>query len=350
MNSDGTYNYSLAKMGPLNIDWLNSRPSVISASDRQKFYAISLSDADINALDIVLKAQVYGGFRITRSLLADGFRMTPGQIQRLNYLYKIYTGAVKVNLNINRVDNETVNYYKKMNRGSMKITVDDLARTSNKLLESGIPRFAVVHDIPNGSIFSVWNSKQYTGEDKLFEVMDVTPENIIIMTGKLPKPCRFGQSAGKIIKILDPKEVDKTGQATREASLAGKAFKQRKIAVKISKKYCAVTNRYIIVGSLQRSEMHFGEVELLCGDGTIVHLYAKPAPDGNTIHLKGGRQRIYDFGVLPEDIVPKLKEAAKNLGNHLGAVRYEYIAGSAKYSVMPVARKVDDGSSSLIVD
>lgn len=196
-----------------------------------------------------------------------------------------------------------------------KIGIQDLA-VSNV---TEVPRVAVISGI-NQSPYNIWNSKNYQGKNALYKVIDVTGGKITVETSKKP---RLEYGAPKSIPgVLEIKGVKQNGMAV----------------VTFDKSVCRLCNRYIIVASLKRPEFHLGMYEIICFEGTRVYVYATNMGVRDQVRYKGGTQRVYAYGIFPQDMKAKLTSVAKNMYGHLDGRKVEYIDANSSYNVVPNER------------
>lgn len=208
---------------------------------------------------------------------------------------------------------EYIKHLKETAGRTHKIGIQDLA-VSNI---TDVPRIAVISGIKQ-SPYNIWNSNNYKGKNALYKVVDATNGRITIETSKKPK-LEYG--APKVLPgILEIKGVKQNGMAV----------------VSFSKKVCRLCNRYIIIASLKRPEFHLGMYEIICFEGTKVYIYATNMGTRDQVRYKGGTQRVYAYGIFPQDTKGKLTTVAKNLYGHLDGRKVEYIDANSSYRVVPV--------------
>ena len=266
---------------------------------------------------------IYMGKVILDSIpkLAKHFRIVYGCTQeeanKMAYSYNLQSGNVDTKEGL-------ISHLKKINKDSMKITINDLA--VSKI--NNVPRVAVVANI-NQEPYNIWNSKNYNGADALYKVVDVTSQKITIETAKKPKlPYK---SAMKLPGILEIQGVKSNGNAV----------------VAFNRDYCKLCNRFIIVASLRSPEFHLGMYEMVCFEGTKVYIYATNMGTKETVRYNMGNQRVYDYGIFPNTIKVKLDKVAKNMYQYLKGVRVEYRDANSEYVVVPAVQKLDNEDEGL---
>lgn len=228
------------------------------------------------------------------------------QAKRLIYGYNICSGKVQVNSK-----EATIRHLRKMFGSNYRISIQDLA-TSNI---STVPRAAIVKNLPDPP-YSIWNSNQYKGKDTLYKVIDVSGQKVTIETPRKPR-LAYGQA--KVIPgVLEIKGVKANGNAV----------------IVFDKKFCQLCNRFIIVASLKKPEFHHGLWEILCFEGTRVYVYATNMGTKENVRYSMGTQRVYDFGIFPKDIAPKLKIAATKIYTKLGGVGNQFEGANSEFKVL----------------
>lgn len=248
--------------------------------------------------------------------LAKHFRIVygcnPDQASKMAYDYNLKHGGVDTKQGL-------VNSLKKINKNGQKITINDLA--TSKITE--IPRVAVVANIQDEP-YNIWNSNQYKGMAALYKVIDTSGQNITIETGRKPN-LKYG-ALKKLPGILEIKGVKQDGKAV----------------VTFNKNYCRLCNRFIIVASLRAPEFHLGAYEIICFEGTKVYIFASNLGTRENPRYNMGNQRVYDYGIFPQDIKTKLNKVAKGMYQYLQGMNIEYKAPSASYSVVPKVQVIEE--------
>jgi hypothetical protein len=60
------------------------------------------------------------------------------------------------------------------------------------------------------------------------------------------------------------------------------------------------------------------------------------------VKYSGGNQRVYDYGIFPSDIRPKLDRIAKGLYQQLHGVSVEYEEPNERFQVISVHKDIDE--------
>ena len=179
----------------------------------------------------------------------------------------------------NYSEKELIQHLKTVNGQKQKIRIEDLKVST----VNSVPRVAVVSGI-EVEPYTIWNSSNYSGKEALYKVIDVSGQKITVETDKKPI-LKYGTN--KVINgVLELKGINQNGNAI----------------VTFDKSVCKLCNRFIIVASLKRPEFHLGMYKIICFEGTQVYVYATNMGTGDKVHYKGGAQRIYAFGIFPQDI------------------------------------------------
>ena len=206
---------------------------------------------------------------------------------------------------------ELVKHLKETNGRQRKITIQDLS--ISKI--TTVPRVALIGGIIDAP-YNIWNSKNYSGKDALYRVIDVSGSRITIETSRKPR-LEWGK-AKELPGILEIKGVRSNGNAI----------------VSFDKKYCRLCNRFVIVASLKNPEFHLGKYDMICFEGTRVYIFAINMGIKEKIKYNNGNQRIYAYGIMPQDIKGKLDFVAKAMYQELHGVAVNYIEPNSDYSVV----------------
>lgn len=257
------------------------------------------------------------------------FNLNQNALARLKYTYSTAIGKVTI-------DNEyqLSAHYKKLNRNiSGKIGISDLIASNLR----DMPRKCVIAGIPNGP-FSIYNSNNYKGADKLFEVAHATPSKVSIVTPIKPV-IKHGQSHGipDIINIVGFTHTrDKNGNSIEA------------VQVDVYKKFFRLCNRFIIVASLRQPEYHLGMYTMICREGSKVYVYAKNMGVAATPRYNGSTERVYDYGFFNGEILPKLKASAVRLYRKLNCVHQELIPANMQFEIIEPEKKVDEHGYDIV--
>lgn len=228
------------------------------------------------------------------------------QARRLSYMYNICAGRVQVDS-----QQQMVKHLRKVFGSGYRISIQDLA--VSKI--TSVPMVALVANIKEEP-YNIWNSKNYKGKDAIYKVIDVTGQKITVETKKKPR-LEYGKP--KVLPgILEIKGVKENGNAI----------------VTFDKKYCRLCNRFIIVASLRNPEFHLGKYQIVCFEGTKVYVYALNMGTKSNTRYNMGTQRVYDYGLFPQDIKGKLTTVAKNMYNHLKGVDVQFEGANQDYLVI----------------
>lgn len=206
---------------------------------------------------------------------------------------------------------ELIKHLKETNGRQRKITIQDLSISK----VTTVPRVALVGGIIDAP-YNIWNSKNYSGKDALYRVIDVSGSRITIETSRKPR-LEWGK-AKELPGILEIKGVRSNGNAI----------------VSFDKKYCRLCNRFVIVASLKNPEFHLGKYDMICFEGTRVYIFAINMGIKEKIKYNNGNQRIYAYGIMTQDIKGKLDSVAKAMYQELHGVAVNYIEPNSDYSVV----------------
>lgn len=237
------------------------------------------------------------------------------QARDIKYMYDIVTGRVVIDSEI-----DLIKHLRKMFGKDKRIGINDLALS--KIRE--VPRMAVVAGI-SVKPYTIYNSKLYKPNDRLYKVVDVSSTRITVETTRKPQ-LKWGTEK-KIDGVLEIKEV-----------------KGKLVTIAFDKSVCKLCNRFIIVASLKRPEFHHGLAEIICIEGTKVYVYAQTLKPKDTIKYNYGTQRIYDFGYLKTEINQKLTNAAAILYPMVCGVLGTTYPGNMDFITVPVEEQVKEES------
>lgn len=286
--------------------------------DPIKLRQLGFRQDEISALQYI----VLNNGKVTTQMMTQYYRMGYEQAQKIKYMYDICTGRVMIT-----TEEDLAKHFKKMFGKHRRIGIADLEVSRI----NDIPRTAVVAGIPSDTPFAIWNSKQYKPQDRLYKVADVSGQNVVIETNRIPV-LKYKQSREieGVLKILD---VPKNG----------------KILVSINKNYCRLCNRFVIVGSLRRPEFHLGLMEIICIEGTKVYIFADLVGAKKYSRYGNTTQRIYDFGFFPNQIDQKLTICAKRIYAGLNGVYANKVPANMAFELIPKEIKEEDDEDSDII-
>ena len=179
-----------------------------------------------------------------------------------------------------------------------------------------IVQVAVVSNIEE-SPYNIWNSSNYKGTDMFYKVVEAHGKSITIETRKVPQ-LKYG-APKKINGVFEIKGKKQNGN----------------VVVTFHSGYARLCNRFIVVASLRRPEFHLGMYEMLCFEGSKIYIFATNMGTREQVRYKGSTQRVYEFGILPKDIKPKIMKVAKGLYQYLHGVQIEYTEPNSKYEIIP---------------
>lgn len=254
----------------------------------------------------------------------NGGKFTPSALQSYGYNYEqakrlaYMANICKGKVNIESKDQMT-KHLKKMFGTGHRINIHDLETSSI----NNVPRIAVIDNLVQAP-YSIWNSKNYKGKEALYKVIDVTGQRITIETPR--KPRLEYRQAKELPGILEIKGVRANGNCV----------------VSFDKKYCKLCNRFVIVASLRRPERHLGMYEVICIEGTKIYIYATSMGIREQVRYSMGTQRIYDYGIFPQDIKGKLDLVAKQIYKRFSGVSVSYENPIDQYKVIEVTHQIDE--------
>ena len=302
-------------MNSINDGFSHSHQSVNIEFDPKRLLSLGFSPNEINALDFMLK----NNLTISTNNMARLNIQNYDNQQRIRYMYGICEGRYQIN-----TDEELVKHLRKINNRMPRIGMNNL-KTSKV---SSVPMAAIVGNIRQQP-YTIWNSKNYKGTGKLYVVRKISATNITIETSRKPQ-----------LSYKAPKEID--GIFKIEEIL-----KNGRILISFNKNYCKLCNRFIIAASLRKPEFHLGMYKIICVEGTTVYVYATSMGTRGTVRYNMQTQRVYDYGILPEDIKPKLLKTAKEISSNVKGVKHDFIAATADYIILPQDEKPEEEETDI---
>lgn len=280
--------------------------------------ALGFSDQEMQILSCI----VQDGSKVTVNNMVNYYGIPYEQAHKIKYMYDICSGKVVINS-----DEDLSKHLRKLFGKHQRIGMQDLAVSR----VGEIPRTALVAGIPKDSPFAIWNSKQYDPLNRMYRVVDVGSNSILIETNRIPR-----------LKYKQDKFID--GVLTiKEGPTNGK------LLVSINRKYCRLCNRFVIVASLRRPEFHLGMIEIICVEGTKVYVFADMLAAKSYSRYGNATQRIYDYGFYPFEIQDKLTRAAQSVYRKLCGVHVNRIKGNMDFVVLEEEKKEESLEDELII-
>lgn len=279
--------------------------------DPIKLQSIGFQPSEIEALQCI----VMENGKATMQMMTQYYGIPYEQAQKLKYMYDICTGRVNIS-----TEDDLAKHLRRMFGKHRRIGISDLE--VSKI--NDIPRTALVAGIPENTPFAIWNSKQYPPLERMYTVLEATPNNVTIETNRIPK-----------LKWKEAREIDGVLKILTTPV-------NGKMTVSINKNYCRLCNRFVIVASLRRPEFHLGMVEIVCIEGTKVYVFADLLAAKKYSRYGNNNQRIYDFGYFPMEIKPKLISCASRIYKHLCGVYANQIPGNTEFIIIPKEEKQEE--------
>lgn len=252
------------------------------------------------------------------------FNFNKYNLDRLKYTYQTALNKISI-------DNEyqLQTHFRKLNRNFQgKIGIQDLIASTIR----EVPRKCVIAGIPSDSPFAVYNSSNYKGANKLFNVIHATPTKATIITPIKPV-LKYGQAHGISDCINVNGLVPKTNREGKTIDFA---------EVDVYKRYFRLCNRFIIVASLRQPEYHLGMYVLIANEGSKVYVYAKNMGISASPKYNGSTERVYDYGFFNGEISNKLKTSAIKIYRKLQCVSQQYLPATMTFVTVEPDRKVDE--------
>lgn len=270
-------------------------------------------------LVIYLQNLVYNNYKLDyRTLSSLGVNYETAK--ELRYMYDIGTGKKIIDS-----ERDYIAHLRRTFGKNRRIGINDLKLSKVR----DVPRVAVIAGITIKP-WNIYNSNNYSKENMFYIVKDIYSNRIIVETKRKPS-LKFGDTK-KVEGLLEIKSYNnKSGVLT----------------LAVDKKYCRLCNRYIIVASLKRPEFHHGLIEMLCKEGTKVYVYAQTLKARDSIRYNNGTQRVYDYGILKQDIKKKLIKAASSLYDSIQCISSKAYPANTDFITVEVENNKADDSSIL---
>lgn len=278
--------------------------------DPIKLSSLGFSIEEIQTIEYI----VCNGGRVTTQGLT-GYGISYEAAKRLRYMYDIMVGKVVL-----ESSDDLIKHLRKMNPHVERIGMQNLAISSIR----EVPRKALIANITDPT-FKIYNSKQYPLDKRMFDVVDVSSSRIFMETSIRP-----------VLKYKQSKIVEGVIEITEEKP-------NKKLIIAVDKKYCRLCNRFVIVASMRRPEFHFGNVEIICIEGSRVHVYAQKMGIKEGVKYNGSVQRVYDYGYLPQEIQPKLMACATGLYRQVCGVYAAAYGPTDEYNIIVEEQRIDTG-------
>lgn len=267
-----------------------------------------------------------------QELLANGVKFTPNmlgqlgfnsfEVQRLRQIHDIITGKKVI-----ETADDLSHHIKRIHRGR-RLSMAELL--PSKVLR--VPRKAVIHSITDPT-FKMYNSENYSKINRFYDVVGVGGSRIHIETARKPV-LKFKQS--KVVEgVIEIQELLESGR----------------VKIAVNREYAALCNRFVIAMGFRKPELHHGCAQIVGLDGTKVYVYAKSIGKREKLDFMLGSARVYDHGIFPEDIVPKLQSAAEMNFYRVGGRHIEYYPYTEEYKILiPEGTREEEDDELQIID
>ena len=229
---------------------------------------------------------------------------------RIRYLIELMSGRHNVDIyNIYGIEDirNIARHFRKINSSCIKLTVDKLP--ASKI--STIPKIAILCGIRDKR-FAELNSKNPNNISEYYLVDKTEQERYILRTSK--KIADHGEDEDKIVNIL--------GRDTNS-----------RIIVSAVTSHVRLCNRYIAVASTRQPQYHNGMYVLVNPNGDIVYVYSKTVAGYRNIG-KNYSERVYKYGIIPNELDKVLKETAIMIGNNIGLVAVTRIEPTQEFRLL----------------
>ena len=285
--------------------------------DVNKLTSLGFTMDEINTLSFIV---MNGGKTSTTALTKYGLSYEAAR--RIRYMYDICIGKVSI-----ESTDDLSKHLRKLFGKHRRIGIQDLA--VSKI--SRVPRKAVVAGITDPT-FEIYNSINYPVEERLYDVVNITPTRVVVETTRKP-----------VLKYKQPKHIDGVLEI-----LDVKA--DGKVTVAFDKRYCKLCNRYVVVASLRRPEFHHGLIEIICIEGTKVYVYARTLGTQEKVRYNMGTQRVYEYGNFAKEINDKLKTVGAKMYKSLCGVYATVHPANQDFRILTLEEDIDSDNDIVIED
>jgi hypothetical protein len=241
---------------------------------------------------------------------------------RIKYAYDLCSGKVSI-----ATDDDLCRHLKKMTGGG-KITLASLPLSRI----DKINRSAFVGNIRD-SVYQSLNSKNYPAEKRLYPVLRAAGGRVHIFADKSKKPVLPHGHPKKIDGVLEIIDVSQLG-----AEIA------------VNDKYCKICNSYVVVASLRHPQAHLGARGIIAFDGTKVYVYAANIGVRDKVGHLGGTNRVYSYGVYPNETAAKLQAETNALYKVLGGVKCLEIPANSEFSILSAESDANGSQGGVSVE
>lgn len=269
--------------------------------DENMMLRLKFTKQEIQALK-----QIFNYFGTVTSAKAQQFGYPPEVAKKLKYMYDIATGNVII-----ESSDDLSKHFRKMFGAHQRIGIQHLS--ASKL--NRVPRKCILGNIPAGK-FEMYNSKHYSPQDWMYDVLEVTGGHITINTAKKP-----------VLKYKESKKQDGVAEIVA-------VNKDGTINIEFNRDYARLCNRFIVVASLRRPEYYHAMVEIICIEGTKIYVFAVTMRDSEIPNYKNGSQRVYDYGFFKAEIKRKVMNVASIIYKNLCGVYAQPEEGNTDFEMI----------------
>ena len=274
--------------------------------DTNKLRELGFNQDDIQLMQYVSSMR---GNVTTADLIKNGIE--PERAKRVKYMFDIASGRVSI-----ESEDDLSKHFRKLFGQHKRIGIQDLAISKvNK-----VPRWAVVAGIKD-EVYQCLNSANMTPDKKLYTVEKVGARVTCKTKVRPVIPYKYPKKIDGVLEILG---IEKNTGLT---------------VIAFDKKHCRLCNRYVIVASLRIPETHLGMVKIVCVEGTKLYVYAKNIGTRENVSYSGGNARVYDYGIRPNEILPRVKAVAENVYKAMCGVYATCIQPNEAFNLLATVEK-----------
>lgn len=305
----------------VGLDFIANHPSELynlSNINIELLRKLNFTSMDIAMLKVARLFNCYS----TASTISRKFCIPYGEAEKIKYMDDLDTGRITINSN-----DDLATHIARMYSGGRRLTTSDLSLST----VTDIPRKVAVFGI-RAERFKLFNSntRGYKRDATIYELVKVNQNNIHCIVHKRPV-IRYNESLEeegvcRIIRIIDKKSIE----------------------VAFNKNYCVMCNKFIIVASLRKPDIHCGMISIICKDGTQVYVYAQMVAGDKQLNYYSGNQRVYDYGFFGYEIKPKLLKSAEKVYRHIGGIISSAVNPTIQFTTVPNNKVVSIDSDSEV--
>lgn len=276
--------------------------------NRKRLTGLGFTVVDIRECEMLFNR----GAKFTPSFLQNMCGYDYDTAKRLKYLYDIAQGKITID-----TDDELVKHLKKMFKNKRRVTIFDLPKSDI----TEVPKLCAIGEV-TAPMFKCYNSALYPPNKRFYRVVAASKTRVIISTKRRPE-----------IKFRGPREVEGVAKVVTPPE---NVIPNAPIEVSFDPKYVRLCNRYIVLASTARPELHLGGYEIIVVDGSKVYVYARIVPADKDLKYKAAKERVLDKGIYPGEIAKRVENAARLVHKRLAGVKANKMEATSEFDLFKV--------------